>query len=67
MRGKLAVQEETGSEAGPYPQNHRKTHLTYEPKIPGKVAVTGILHGLRCPVPSLVFATPPSASYWPGI
>jgi hypothetical protein len=41
--------------------------LTYEPKIPGKVAVTGILHGLRCPVPSLVFATPPSASYWPGI
>lgn len=67
MRGKLAVQEEAGSEAGSYPQNHRKTHLTYEPKIPDKVAVTGILHGLRCPVPSFVFATPPSASYRGGI
>jgi hypothetical protein len=41
--------------------------LAHEPKIPDKIAVAGIFHGLTCPASSLVFATPPLASYRPGI
>jgi hypothetical protein len=67
MRAKLTVEEETNSETGPNANNHRKTNLAHEPKIPGKIAVTGIFHGLTRPASHLVFATPPLASYRPAI